>query len=198
MTYKAYENKAPNMIKERIDQDYDSILRAALTSIKGVNKTDVLTMKTNFGVRILGPENGPVFLIVGSSKDFATMSRATFEELQLCPGFGKVKARRVKDAFERPFFPGRNATLDAVGKGKGKEKAQDVDNEMSKQMDVQGVSNQSEETGEPRQYSPDWNIDLDLNPSDDEEEPLQPPAESPSPQPPSSKKRRPNPFSSSG
>ena len=49
MTYKAYENRPPTMIKERIDQDYSSILRSALTSIKGVNKTDVITLKTNFG-----------------------------------------------------------------------------------------------------------------------------------------------------
>ena len=54
MTYKAYENKPPDMIKERIDQDYDSILRSALTSIKGVNKTDVITMRTNFGASCIG------------------------------------------------------------------------------------------------------------------------------------------------
>ena len=38
------------MIKERVDKDYNSVLRASLTSIKGVNKTDVTTLRTHFGV----------------------------------------------------------------------------------------------------------------------------------------------------
>ena len=49
-TYKAFENKSADSIKERVDQDYSSILRAALTSIKGVNKTDVVSLRTHFGV----------------------------------------------------------------------------------------------------------------------------------------------------
>jgi hypothetical protein len=52
-TYKAYENKSPDSIKERVDKDYPSLLRAALTSIKGVNKTDVTTLRTHFGVHFL-------------------------------------------------------------------------------------------------------------------------------------------------
>ena len=39
------------MIKERVDKDYDAILRTALTSISKVNKTDVETLRTSFGVR---------------------------------------------------------------------------------------------------------------------------------------------------
>lgn len=38
------------MIKERVDKDYNSILRTALTSISKVNKTDVETLRTSFGV----------------------------------------------------------------------------------------------------------------------------------------------------
>ena len=49
-TYKAYENKSPDSIKERIDKDYTSLLRASLTSVKSVNKTDVTTLRTHFGV----------------------------------------------------------------------------------------------------------------------------------------------------
>ncbi|KAG8979816.1 ssDNA endonuclease and repair protein rad10, partial [Tulasnella sp. 427] len=193
MTYKAYENKPPNMIKERIDQDYNSILRNALTSIKGVNKTDVVTLRTTFG-------------------DFSTMSRASFEQLQQCPGFGKVKARRVKDAFEKPFFPGRKAN--ALGgptqsNRKGKEKApgqgdgfstatlerpdaDDVDMEVPVPDDA--LPSDKRTSPQPR-YSPDWDIDLDLNPSDKESttDPLdRDPSESP--QPPQTKKRRPNPM----
>ncbi|KAG8863500.1 ssDNA endonuclease and repair protein rad10 [Tulasnella sp. 330] len=152
-TYKAYENKSPNMIKERIDQDYPSVLRSALTSIKGVNKTDVTTLRTRFG-------------------DFASMSHATFDELNLCPGFGKVKARRVKEAFDKPFYPGRKADTIVAGnsrsKGKGNEPTQN-DQFMSELAlsntghDVDTAENAA------RQFSPDWDIDLDLNGSDEEE-----------------------------
>jgi DNA excision repair protein ERCC-1 len=50
-TFKQFEHRPPDMIKERIDQDYSSVLRAALTSISKVNKTDVETLRTSFGVR---------------------------------------------------------------------------------------------------------------------------------------------------
>jgi DNA excision repair protein ERCC-1 len=48
--YKAFEHKAPDLIRERVNNDYMSHLNSALTSIKGVNKTDVMTLATNFGV----------------------------------------------------------------------------------------------------------------------------------------------------
>ncbi len=49
-TYKLFEHKPPDIIKERIDKDYTSILQATLTSVKGINKTDVTTLRTTFGV----------------------------------------------------------------------------------------------------------------------------------------------------
>ncbi len=49
-TLKQSENKPPNLIKERVDRDYDSILRTALTSVSKVNKTDVETLRTSLGV----------------------------------------------------------------------------------------------------------------------------------------------------
>lgn len=48
--YKTFERKPPDMIKERVENDHMSHLSAALTSVKGVNKTDVLTLASNFGV----------------------------------------------------------------------------------------------------------------------------------------------------
>lgn len=50
-TLKQYEHRPPDMIKERVDKDYNSVLRTALTSISRVNKTDVETLKTSLGVR---------------------------------------------------------------------------------------------------------------------------------------------------
>lgn len=52
MTYKAFEHKPPDMLKERVQKDYPSQLQNALTSVKGVNKTDVITLSTNFGVSV--------------------------------------------------------------------------------------------------------------------------------------------------
>lgn len=49
-TFKQFEHRPPDMIKERVDNDYTSILRTALTSISKVNKTDVETLRTSFGV----------------------------------------------------------------------------------------------------------------------------------------------------
>lgn len=48
--YKSFERKGPDLIKERVDKDYMSQMNAVLTSVRGVNKTDVLTLTTNFGV----------------------------------------------------------------------------------------------------------------------------------------------------
>ena len=38
------------MLKERTHRDYAGQLSSVLTSVKGVNKTDVITLGPNFGV----------------------------------------------------------------------------------------------------------------------------------------------------
>jgi hypothetical protein len=48
-TFKQFEHKPPDLIKERVDKDYNSVLRTALTSISKVNKTDVETLRTSIG-----------------------------------------------------------------------------------------------------------------------------------------------------
>ncbi|OJA20861.1 hypothetical protein AZE42_02964 [Rhizopogon vesiculosus] len=91
-TFKQFEHKPPDLIKERVDKDYDALLRTALTSINKVNKTDVETLRSSLG-------------------SFADIARASSDRLQTLPGFGPVKVRRVKDAFDRPF---RNRATSAV------------------------------------------------------------------------------------
>ena len=49
-TYKRFEHKPPDLIRERVDKDYDAVLRSALTSISKVNKTDVETLRKSFQV----------------------------------------------------------------------------------------------------------------------------------------------------
>jgi hypothetical protein len=51
-TFKRFEHKSPDLIKERVDKDYASMYRTALTSINKVNKTDVGTLQSSIGVRI--------------------------------------------------------------------------------------------------------------------------------------------------
>ncbi|KAI6119879.1 restriction endonuclease type II-like protein [Pisolithus croceorrhizus] len=83
-TFKQFEHKPPDLIKERIDKDYDSIFRTALTSINKVNRTDVATLRTSLGT-------------------FADIAKASSDHLQNLPGFGQVKVKRIKEAFEKPF-----------------------------------------------------------------------------------------------
>ena len=51
-TFKSSEHRSPDLIKERIDKDYNAILRSALTSINKVNKMDVETLRASFGVSL--------------------------------------------------------------------------------------------------------------------------------------------------
>jgi DNA excision repair protein ERCC-1 len=45
-----YENKPADNIQERTDNDYLSRLTGALTSVRHVNRTDVVTLGSTFGV----------------------------------------------------------------------------------------------------------------------------------------------------
>ncbi|KAJ7446147.1 restriction endonuclease type II-like protein [Mycena galericulata] len=148
-TFKQFEHKPPDMIKERVDKDYESILRSTLTSISKVNKTDVETLRTSFG-------------------SFANISRATSDQLQNLPGFGQVKVRNIKNAFEKPIRNNATTTLDMLAsqaKGKGKEREQPSQSrpprEPSPPWDIERNLSPTSQEGPPR--SPAWDIALDLN-----------------------------------
>lgn len=176
-TFKQFEHKPPDLIKERVDKDYDSIFRAALTSINKVNRTDVATLRTSLGT-------------------FADIAKASSDRLQNLPGFGQVKVKRVKEAFEKPFHTKvANATLSLSNQGSThpgtsnlttactaptrsllKEKHREVprrtrspvrDIELDSSIssptlsDKPGFSREAE-----RAASPVWDIELDLNEAD--------------------------------
>jgi len=140
-TFKSFEHKPPDLIKERVDKDFSAMYRTSLTSISRVNKTDVETLKTNFG-------------------SLAEIATASSDKMQLLPGLGRVKVRRIKDAFEKPFYP-RPVGTDKRGPS----------------MEVQSLNKQPQAAHTPqiqpksREPSPIWDIELDLNPSDVETEP---------------------------
>ncbi|KAJ2439619.1 ssDNA endonuclease and repair protein rad10 [Coemansia sp. RSA 2440] len=83
-TLKAYEHKQPDIIRERVEDTYVGRLNTFLTSIRSVNKTDVLTLASNF-------------------KSMDKVACATVEELAMCPGIGELKAQRIYKAFNDPF-----------------------------------------------------------------------------------------------
>ncbi|KAI9063687.1 DNA repair protein rad10 [Trametes sanguinea] len=152
-TYKQFEHKPPDLIKERVDKDYHSLLRTALTSISKVNKTDVETLRTSFG-------------------SFAVIAKASSEQLQNLPGFGQVKAKRIQDAFNKPFRNKSTSTVPISSQlqmqasqtqrsDKGKQRATDNGTDAPSNH----VSQQAEGPRPPREPSPVWDIELDLNDS---------------------------------
>ncbi|XP_003229343.1 DNA excision repair protein ERCC-1 [Anolis carolinensis] len=84
-TYKAYEQKPADLLKEKVDKDYLSRMTDCLTSVKSVNKTDTLSLLSNF-------------------KSLANLVQASKEDLSLCPGIGPQKAKRLFDALHEPFY----------------------------------------------------------------------------------------------
>lgn len=79
-TYKAYENKPPDIIQGMLESDYYTVLCDVLTSIRSVNKTDVYTLATTFGT-------------------LQAIINASQEELNICPGLGDKKVQRIFEAF---------------------------------------------------------------------------------------------------
>lgn len=124
--YKTFETKPPDLIRERVNDDYLSHLQSLLTAVRGINKTDVLTLATNFGVSLsmaccerailtLTRRNPP------ATQSIKAISSATAEELSMCPGFGETKARRLTDAFNTSFRPGETRDGRERAKARGME-----------------------------------------------------------------------------
>ncbi|CAK1545893.1 unnamed protein product [Leptosia nina] len=83
--YKIYENKPPDRIMEKIENDPHQKIVNALSSIKPVNKTDAMTLITTFGT-------------------LENIIKATEKRLADCPGFGATKAKKLYKALHEPFL----------------------------------------------------------------------------------------------
>ncbi|CAA7403692.1 unnamed protein product [Spirodela intermedia] len=83
-TIKVYEKKSADSIREQMDTDYLSRLTHALTTIRHVNKTDVITLGTTFG-------------------SLSGIMDSSMEDLARCPGIGEQKVKRLYDTFHKPF-----------------------------------------------------------------------------------------------
>merc|ERR1740128_1436619 len=75
-TYKVFEHKPPDLIMEKQEKGSFTQISDALTSIKSINRTDALTLMSNF-------------------ETLQRVFEATEEELSLCPGIGPLKAKRL-------------------------------------------------------------------------------------------------------
>ncbi|KAH1138427.1 hypothetical protein GYH30_028110 [Glycine max] len=83
-TIKVYENKPADIIQGQMDTDYLSRLTHSLTTVRHVNKTDVVTLGTTFG-------------------SLSNIMGASMEDLARCPGIGERKVKRLFDTFHEPF-----------------------------------------------------------------------------------------------
>ncbi|GAA5913300.1 hypothetical protein JCM8208_005202 [Rhodotorula glutinis] len=106
--YKQFERKPPDLIRERTDASYSAHMTAALTEVRGINKTDVTTLMSSFGT-------------------FSKIVTAPASQLSTLPGLGDKKVRRLREAFTAPFVvhqggaKRRKVVGEAEKRGKGGE-----------------------------------------------------------------------------
>jgi len=161
--FKQHEHKPPDLIKERVEKDYNSILRSVLTSIKGINRTDVETLRTNCG-------------------SLAGISRASEKVLLDLPGFAQTKVRRLEDAIHKPFFSNPAAapiSLSQISASTTGAIARDTSqsNGLESDADRNGIRPPAESSTSARRLrslSPVWDIELDLDDSPLADEPEHP------------------------
>ena len=107
-------------------------------------------------------------------QSFADIARATSEQLLQLPGFGQVKVRRMKDAFEKPFRNNVTSTIPFQSQQPAQGGERDVETggrSADKGKEKAMVPAAGDEPAfdswqrHPREPSPDWDIELDLNTS---------------------------------
>jgi len=82
--YKVFEQKPPDVIRGKAKQDYMSVMQSVLTNVRGINKTDVWSLTSNFS-------------------SFAELAMQPPEKFLMLPGMGDVKAKNLARAFREPF-----------------------------------------------------------------------------------------------
>jgi DNA excision repair protein ERCC-1 len=98
-------------------------------------------------------------------QSFADIAKTPADRLQMLPGFGQVKVKKIKDAFERPFRHNATSTLPSTFEAEKLNSA--TGNEKSKGKEVARSLPESSTTGDyprpPREPSPIWDLELDLD-----------------------------------
>jgi len=84
-TFKSHENKPADSIKIKAATSHVSKTSEVLSSIPSVNTTDAHTLLTEF-------------------ETLVNLSKASEEQLALCPGIGGIKANNIHKLFTQPFL----------------------------------------------------------------------------------------------
>eukprot|EP00927_Polykrikos_kofoidii_P064284 TRINITY_DN59405_c0_g1_i1.p1 TRINITY_DN59405_c0_g1~~TRINITY_DN59405_c0_g1_i1.p1 ORF type:complete len:233 (-),score=36.15 TRINITY_DN59405_c0_g1_i1:60-758(-) len=85
-TFHRYQSKGAEALSGKlVEGDHRARLTEVLTTIKGVNRSDVSALATRFN-------------------SLAGIAAASEEELHRCPGIGEKKIRQLRQAFHAPFF----------------------------------------------------------------------------------------------
>ncbi|CAO1622340.1 unnamed protein product [Parajaminaea phylloscopi] len=91
-SFKIFEHKPPDLIRERRKDDWLGAMTGCLTSVKGVNKTDAVGLLSRFG-------------------SLKKLSKATASDLSLVPGLGEIKVKRLREALTTPFRVGERRSF---------------------------------------------------------------------------------------
>ncbi|WOO83721.1 DNA excision repair protein ERCC-1 [Vanrija pseudolonga] len=94
-TFKAYEHKSADSLKEKVHQTYPAQLEHVLTSGRKVNKSNAEALAAQFGA-------------------FANIVQQTNHTLGGVKGLGPVKVVSLLDAFNKPFVAGGRRKAGAV------------------------------------------------------------------------------------
>ncbi|TXT08661.1 hypothetical protein VHUM_02789 [Vanrija humicola] len=94
-TFKAYEHKSADSLKEKVHQTYPAQLEHVLTSGRKVNKSNAEALAAQFGA-------------------FANIVQQTNHTLGAVKGLGPVKVVSLLDAFNKPFVAGGRRKVGAV------------------------------------------------------------------------------------
>lgn len=88
-TFKAFEGKDASLIQKKKDVTFSEQVADTLGCIRSVNKTDSVTLLSQF-------------------ENVKNIMTASLEDIRQCPGIGEKKAKRLFDAFHKPFSSTRN------------------------------------------------------------------------------------------
>lgn len=86
-TFKSFEHSAPTAIMGKVDEGYGTRLVEVLTRVRGVNKTDAVTLVSTFG-------------------SVRAAVNAAPEEVMMISGWGQQKVGRLERAVREGFRPG--------------------------------------------------------------------------------------------
>ncbi|KAL1406209.1 ssDNA endonuclease and repair protein rad10 [Vanrija albida] len=141
-TFKAYEHKSADSLKEKVHQTYPAQLEHVLTSGRKVNKSNAEALAAQFGA-------------------FANIVQQTNHSLGAVKGLGPVKVVSLLDAFNKPFVAGgrRKAAAVSTSVSTAPQATAPADGAETEKHDEEGGFTPPPEvadTAVEAQGSPDW------------------------------------------